>query len=127
MNVTCQVTQRTANRICLSVPGSAAEPALGQFLAQFVLRLPGVAGVEIWPGSESLVILYAGGRPTGEAILNALRGKQLPAPSVDASVEPNMAAEAAGGSARLRPSGCHWHATRCCMRCEAACGCISRF
>ena len=74
MNVTCHVTQRTTNRICLSVPGSAAEPELGQFLAQFVLRLPGVAGVEIWPGSESVVILHEGGRRAAEAILDALRG-----------------------------------------------------
>ena len=81
MNVTCHVTQRTTNRICLSVPGSAADPELGQFMAQFVLRLPGVAGVEIWPGSESVVILYDGGRAAGEAILNALRGKQMPAVS----------------------------------------------
>jgi hypothetical protein len=88
MNVTCHVTQRTTNRICLSVPGSAAEPELGQFLAQFVLRLPGVAGVEIWPGSESVVILHEGGRPAAEAILDALRGKQLPAPSAQPSAQP---------------------------------------
>lgn len=87
MNVTCHVTQRTTNRICLSVPGSAADPELGQFMAQFVLRLSGVAGVEIWPGSESVVILYEGGRPAGEAILNALRGRQLPEPSAQPGVQ----------------------------------------
>ncbi|MFN8464855.1 MAG: hypothetical protein U0X20_04855 [Caldilineaceae bacterium] len=96
MNVTCHVTQRTTNRICLSVPGSAAEPELGQFLAQFVLRVPGVAGVEIWPGSESVVILYDGGRSTGEAILNALRGKQLPAPNT----QPGLQLTSDTGSAR---------------------------
>jgi hypothetical protein len=90
MNVTCHVTQRTTNRICLSVPGSAAEPELGQFLAQFVLRLPGVAGVEIWPGSESVVILHEGGRQAAEAVLDALRGKQLPAPSTHPSVQPGV-------------------------------------
>ena len=88
MNVTCHVTQRTTNRICLSVPGSAADAELGQFMAQFVLRLPGVAGVEIWPGSESVVILYDGGRPAGEAILNALRGKQMPTASAQLSDRP---------------------------------------
>lgn len=88
MNVTCHVTQRTTNRICLSVPGSAADPELGQFMAQFVLRLSGVAGVEIWPGSESVVILHDGGRPTGDAILNALRGKQMPAASAQLSDRP---------------------------------------
>ena len=101
MNVTCHVTQRTTNRICLSVPGSAADPELGQFMAQFVLRLPGVAGVEIWPGSESVVILYDGGRAAGEAILNALRGKQLPAFSAQRSDQPLDIAEsdAAAGAA----------------------------
>ena len=54
---------RTSNRICLSVPGAAAQPDTSQYLAQVVLRLPGVAGVEIWPASESLVILHKGGRP----------------------------------------------------------------
>ncbi len=78
MNATCQVTQRTSNRICLSVPGAAAQPDTSQYLAQVVLRLPGVAGVEIWPASESLVILHNGGRPTGDAILDALRGQQPP-------------------------------------------------
>jgi hypothetical protein len=98
MNVTCHVTQRTTNRICLSVPGSAAEPELGQFLAQFVLRLPGVAGVEIWPGSESVVILHEGGRPAAEAILDALRGKQLPAPGAQPIAQPAADAEYSAGS-----------------------------
>lgn len=103
MNVTCHVTQRTTNRICLSVPGSAADPELGQFMAQFVLRLPGVAGVEIWPGSESVVILHDGGRPAAEAILDALRGKQLPAPSVKPIVQPTADAEPAPAAAVQPP------------------------
>ena len=104
MNVTCHVTQRTTNRICLAVPGSAAEPELGQFLAQFVLRLPGVAGVEIWPGSESVVILHEGGRPAAEAILDALRGKQLPAPSVLPSAQLAADAEYTAGSVAAAPA-----------------------
>jgi hypothetical protein len=104
MNVTCHVTQRTANRICLSVPGSAAEPELGQFLAQFVLRLPGVAGVEIWPGSESVVILHEGGRPAAEAILDALRGKQLPAPSASPSVQTATETGAGAGPVPAAPT-----------------------
>ena len=104
MNVTCHVTQRTTNRICLSVPGSAAEPELGQFLAQFVLRLPGVAGVEIWPGSESVVILHEGGRPAAEAILDALRGKQLPAPGAQPSAQPAADAEYTAGSVAAAPA-----------------------
>jgi hypothetical protein len=87
MNATCQVTQRTSNRICLSVPGAAAQPDTSQYLAQVVLQLPGVAGVEIWPASESLVILHSGGRPTGDAILNALRGQQPPPEDVPSGAD----------------------------------------
>ena len=76
MSITCQVTELKADRICLHVPDIAAQPETSQFLMQYLLGLPGVAGVEMRPANSSAVILHDGRMKTRAAILDALRGKQ---------------------------------------------------
>ena len=95
MSITCQVTQLKADRICLHVPDIAAQPETSQFLMQYLLGLPGVAGVEIRPANSSAVILHDGKMKTRAAILDALRGKQPAAglQSADDVVQDDRAGE----------------------------------
>lgn len=76
MSITCQITRQTHNKMRLDVPEFAAQPETSQWLIQFLLTVPGVAGVELQPASTSIIIRYDGAPLSRAAIVRALCGAQ---------------------------------------------------